>query len=63
MWFLIMVLLNTVPGLDRVTILHTYGSFQECQIERNRVGFEMAQAYPHDRDFVIDCQLNRKHES
>lgn len=26
-------------------------------------GERMAEAYPYDRDFVIACQLNRKHES
>jgi hypothetical protein len=63
MWFLIMVLLNGVPGFDKITVLQTYGTFQECQIERNRIGYEMAAAYPYDRDFVIACQLDRKHDS
>ena len=63
MWFLIIVLLNGVPGLHTITVLQTYGTSQECQAERNRVGYEMAAAYPYDRDFVIACQLNRKHES
>jgi len=63
MWFLLMVLLNDVPGLHTITVLHTYATSQECQVERNRVGYEMAAAYPYDRDFVIACQLNQKHES
>ena len=63
MWLLIMILLNDVPGLDKIMVLHTYATPQECQIERNRIGYEMAAAYPYERDFVIACQLNRKHNS
>ena len=63
MWLLIMVLLNTVPGLEKITVLNTFATSEECQIERNRIGFEMAAAYPYERDFVIACQLNPKHSS
>ncbi|HXV67653.1 MAG TPA: hypothetical protein VD738_01915 [Nitrospira sp.] len=63
MWILIIVLLNTVPGINRITVLQTYATSQECQIERNRVGYEMAAAYPYERDFMIACQLNPRHES
>ncbi len=63
MWLLIMVLLNIVPGLDKITVLNTFATSEECQIERNRIGFEMAAAYPYDRDFVIACQLSPKHSS
>jgi hypothetical protein len=60
MWLLVIILLNNVPGLDHITVLETYATAQECQIERNRVGYEMATAYPYDRDFVIACQLSPK---
>jgi hypothetical protein len=63
MWLLIMILLNDVQGLNKIMVLNTYTTAQECQIERNRVGYEMAEAYPYERDFVIACQLNRKHDS
>jgi hypothetical protein len=63
MWLLVIVLLNSVPGLDKMMKLETYATQQECQIERNRIGFEMAAAYPYDRDFVIACQLSRKHST
>ena len=63
MWLLIMVLLNIVPGLDKITVLNTFTTSEECQTERNRIGFVMAAAYPHERDFVIACQLNPKHSS
>jgi len=62
MWLLVMILLSNVQGLDKVVVLSTYATSQECQTERNRVGYEMAEAYPHERDFVIACQLNRKHD-
>jgi hypothetical protein len=60
MWLLIMILLNTVPGLEKITVLNTFSSSEECQSERNRIGFEMAAAYPHERDFFIACRLNPK---
>ncbi|MGQ0666073.1 MAG: hypothetical protein ACT4O4_03480 [Nitrospiraceae bacterium] len=63
MWFLIMILLNDVQGLSKITVLQTYATSQECQVERNRVGYEMAAAYPYERDFVITCQLDRKHDA
>ncbi len=63
MWLLIIVLLNIVPGLEKVTVLNTFATPEECQIERNRIGFAMAEAYPYERDFVIACRLNPKHSS
>ena len=63
MWLLVIVLLNFVPGLNKVTVLNTFATAEECQIERNRIGFEMAAAYPNERDFVVACQLNPKHSS
>ena len=63
MWLLIMILLNDVPGFDKIMVLNTFATSQECQTERNRVGYDMAEAYPYERDFVIACQLNPKHSS
>jgi hypothetical protein len=60
MWLLVIVLLNIVPGHDKITVMNTFATPEECQIERNRIGFEMAAAYPYDRDFVIACQLSPK---
>ena len=62
-WLLIMVLLNTVPGLEKIMVLNTFATSEECQSERNRIGFEMAEAYPYERDFVIACRLHPKHSS
>jgi hypothetical protein len=61
MWFLLIVLLNVVPGFSPNTLLNTYETVEECQRERNRVGFEMAAAYPYERDFVIVCETSPKH--
>ena len=64
MWLLIMVLLNNgVPGLDKIMVLQTYATSQECQIERDRIDYEMVAAYPDDHDFVLACQLSRKLDS
>ncbi|MGQ0666480.1 MAG: hypothetical protein ACT4O4_05555 [Nitrospiraceae bacterium] len=63
MWFLMMVLLNGVPGYSQATVLNTYATSEQCQTARNRVGFEMAEAYPYERDFVIACQLSPKHSA
>lgn len=63
MWSLVIMLLIALPGVSRVTVLHDYPTWDECQVERNRVGYEMAAAYPYERDFMIACQLNPRHES
>ena len=63
MWFLMMVLLNVGPGLDKGTVLNAFATSEECQIERDRIGFAMAEAYPYERDFVIACQLRPKHDA
>ncbi|HYM89485.1 MAG TPA: hypothetical protein VES92_10260 [Nitrospiraceae bacterium] len=63
MWLLVIVLLSNVPGLDKMIKLETYATSEECQIERNRIGYEMAAAYPNERDFVIACQLSPQHDS
>lgn len=63
MWLLLIVLLNDVPGVDTITVLQFHDTVQGCQRERSRIGFAMAEAYPYERDFVIACHLNPKHES
>lgn len=55
-WVLLMVLLNPVPGLESATILNEFATQEECQVERNRVGFEMAETYPNEADFRIECR-------
>lgn len=58
MWYLVLVLLAPVDGFDRVTLLnpeHPFHTEGDCQVERDRVGFAMADAYPYERDFFIAC--------
>ena len=55
-----MVLLNPVSGMDRNYLLNTFDTVEECQAERNRIGFEMAEAYPYERDFIIVCEPKRR---
>ena len=57
MWFLLIVLLAPPPGIDRVTVLNTFVTYEDCQPERNRIGFEMAESYPYDNDFRIVCEF------
>ena len=59
MFLLMMVILATQQHF----LLETFSTAEDCQVERNRIGFEMAAAYPYDRDFVIACQLSSKHSS
>ena len=63
MWLLVIVLLNIVPELEKITVLNTFATSEECQVERTRIAFEMAAAYPNDHDFVIACRLNPKQSS
>ena len=57
MWFLLMILLSTVPGANKVTVLNTFYTYEACQPERNRIGFAMAQSYPYENDFIIVCNF------
>ena len=63
MWLLVIILLNSVPGISTVTVLQAYATSQECQSERSRVGYEMAAAYPDERDFVIACRMDSRKQS
>ena len=60
MWLLLIVLLTTVSGIDRATVLNTFPSYEACKPERDRVGFEMAEAYPGENDFVIVCEFQEQ---
>lgn len=56
MWLLVLVWLQSLPGVERMTVLETYPTYQDCGTERNRIGFAMAEAYPYERNFVIECR-------
>ena len=65
MWCLLIIFLNLngAPGVNMTTVLQTYATSQECQSERDRIGYEMAVAYPDDRDFELACRLSRRHRA
>ena len=57
MWFLLMIMLAPPLGVDRVTILNTFVTYEDCKPERDRIGFEMAERYPYENDFRIECEF------
>lgn len=57
MWFLLIVLLAPPSGINRATVLDTFATYEDCQPERNRIGFEMAESYPYENDFRIVCEF------
>jgi hypothetical protein len=63
MWMLVIVLLNTIPGIPTVTLLQTYPTSKECHSERARIGDEMDKAYPDECDFEIACRFNQTKQS
>lgn len=60
MWFLLIVLLAAGPGINRVTVLNTFSTYEACQPERNRIGFEMAESYPRENNFLIVWSFERR---
>ena len=63
MWMLVIIPLNTVPGISPVTLLETYPTSQECHSERSRVGDEMAKAYPGEHNLEIACRFDPRQQS
>jgi hypothetical protein len=57
MWLLLMILLMPSSGIDRVTVLNTFATYEDCKPERDRIGFEMAERYPYENDFRIVCEF------
>ncbi len=51
-----MILLSPPGGIAPSYVLRTFATYEQCASERNRVGFDMAAAYPFERDFVITCR-------
>jgi hypothetical protein len=63
MWLLFIVFMG--PGMFTTQELARYDTIQECQVERDRVWYEMEQSYPDEGDFQIECryqvpQLNQR---
>ena len=44
--------------LHSQAVLETYPTYELCQEERDRIGFDMAAAYPDNPDFTIVCQYS-----
>ena len=57
MWLLLIIFLG--PEITNVQELEHYATQQACQLERNRIGFEMAEAYPWSMDFRVECRCPR----
>lgn len=56
MWLLVMTLLSPVPGISKHQILDEYHTHAACQLARDYVGFNMAEAYPQAAgEFIIEC--------
>lgn len=55
-WALLLVFFAPAEGFQKSYRLNTFDTQEACQVERNRVGFDMAEAYPHERDFEIVCK-------
>lgn len=54
MWVLVIVFM-TWPSHH--TVIERFETQQACQVERDRIGFEMAEAYPEEHDFDILCEV------
>ena len=60
MWFLMIILLAPPFGVDRATVLNTFATYEDCQPERNRIGFAMAESYPYESNFRIVCEFREE---
>lgn len=57
MWVLLIILLTAPPGIDPTTVLKSFATYEDCQPERDRIGFDMAESYPYENDFRIVCEF------
>ncbi len=60
MWLLVIVLLAAPAGISRMTVLNSFASYEECKPERDRIGFAMAESYPQENTFRIECTLREQ---
>lgn len=58
MWLLLIIFMS--PPIMTTQELNRYETQRECQMERDRIGYLMAEQYPSDADFVIVCLLKRQ---
>jgi len=55
-WVLLMVLLAPPGGFESSYFLNKFDNATDCQTERDRIGFQMAESYPDDLSFRIECR-------
>ena len=56
-WLLLMVMLSNAPAFaGRTFVLQKYATQETCDMARAQIGFEMADAYPYERNFQIVCK-------
>lgn len=60
MWLHVNVLVTAQAGVSLMTVLNTFATYEDCQPERDRVGFEMAESYPEENTFRIECALQEQ---
>ena len=60
MWFLLIVFL--LPGMSSqsVQVLDRFETERDCVEVRDRIRYDMIEAYPHDFDFTIICRHQSK---
>lgn len=63
MWLLVIVLLAAPIGIRPVSVLNTFATYEDCKPERDRIGFAMAESYPHENTFRILCILQDQQPS
>lgn len=57
-WLLLLVFLTSTDGFSKQYVLNSFNTHAECQRERDSIGFDMAEAYPGELDFRIECHEN-----
>lgn len=63
MWLLVIVLLAAPAGISPMTVLNTFETYEACKPERDRIGFAMAESYPEENNFRIECEHQEKKPS
>lgn len=59
MWVLLLIFLAPSGTYGEATVLARFATQAACQDERNRIGFLMAEAYPLEHTFTIECRRPR----
>lgn len=57
MWLLVLLFIATPPGFSTEQVMQTFATQAECQQERDRIGYEMAESYPEEHTFNIVCRF------